>query len=323
MNKPAVSVIVAVYNAEKTLDRLLESLKAQTMQDFEVLLIDDGSTDSSGAICDGIAESDPRFKVFHKSNKGIGATRQFGIEHASGYYTIHADSDDWVEPDYLELLYEKAVSSGTDIVLCDILMDEGWKVVYLKQEPESYDEQGFLDDFLRRLQKGPCNKLIRREAYMNNGISYMKGLNIGEDYLFNLQLLLKGVSVSYVPKALYHCDTVAFPVSASRGTSLKKLEQWDLFVSSLYNTLPDKYKDIADDKNLDVVFLAIQSKVLSKSEFMDRYGSLRKVRWKNYYNKAFSIKLIIWTSLHVSYRLSMVLSDIKKTVRHIRTNKTT
>ena len=79
-----ISVIVAIYNAQKTLPRLIDSLKAQTMTGFEVLLIDDGSTDASGSICDEVSESDDRFKVFHKPNEGIGATRQFGIEHAQG-----------------------------------------------------------------------------------------------------------------------------------------------------------------------------------------------------------------------------------------------
>ncbi|MCQ2057503.1 MAG: glycosyltransferase, partial [Bacteroidaceae bacterium] len=100
-----------------TLDRLCQSLILQTMIDFEVLLIDDGSTDMSGRICDSYAKQDSRFKVFHKSNEGIGSTRQFGIDHASGEYTIHADSDDWVEPDWLEQLYSKAIETGVDMVI--------------------------------------------------------------------------------------------------------------------------------------------------------------------------------------------------------------
>ena len=79
MKQPSVSVIIAIYNAEKTLPRLLDSLLQQTMKDFEVLMIDDGSVDGSASTCDKYAESDNRFKAFHKPNEGIGSTRQFGI----------------------------------------------------------------------------------------------------------------------------------------------------------------------------------------------------------------------------------------------------
>ena len=129
-----ISVIVAIYNAQKTLPRLIDSLKAQTMTGFEVLLIDDGSTDASGSICDEVSESDDRFKVFHKPNEGIGATRQFGIEHAQGEYSIHADADDWVEPDYLEKLYNKAMETGADMVICDFLIENGVKIRITKPQ---------------------------------------------------------------------------------------------------------------------------------------------------------------------------------------------
>ena len=134
MPKIPISVIVAIYNAQKTLPRLIDSLKAQTMPDFEVLLINDGSTDASESICDEVAQSDNRFKAFHKPNEGIGSTRQFGIDHASGEYTIHADADDWVEPDYLELLYHEAISSEADMVICDLIEENGKQIRYNKQE---------------------------------------------------------------------------------------------------------------------------------------------------------------------------------------------
>lgn len=318
IKKAEISVIVAVFNAQNTLERLTDSLKAQTMQDFEVLLIDDGSTDASGAICDGIAQSDGRFRVFHKPNEGIGATRQFGIEHASGDYTIHADADDWVEPDYLELLYNEAVSSGADMVICDVLMEKGKRVYQLKEQPKAYDRETMIDELVNRLQNGPCNKLVRRSIYSENNISYVRGLSYGEDQLVNIQLIKAGASVSYVPKALYHYDYITNPDSASRGISPQKVIQGERFVSELRKLLPEGYDATVDNQHLGVVYLAICSKAYSAKEFHRKYSFLSRVSWKDYRKKPFSIKIIIWTSLHISYNLALFMYGIKRTKRRLK-----
>lgn len=119
--QPAVSVIVPVYKAENYLCHCVDSLLAQTFPDFEILLIDDGSPDHSGDICDEYARKDSRVRVFHKENEGVSSTRQCGIDNAKGEYTIHADPDDWVEPDMLEELYKKAKEEDADVVICDFM----------------------------------------------------------------------------------------------------------------------------------------------------------------------------------------------------------
>ena len=312
MRNVSVSVIVAIYNAEKTIKRLTDSLKVQTMPNFEVLLIDDGSTDASAKMCDEFAQSDDRFKVFHKQNEGIGATRQFGIEHALGEYTIHADSDDWVEPDYLNFLYNEAVSSGADMVVCDILYEHANRTVYQNQKPKAFDKDTLLRELLCRMANGPCDKLIKRSFYMQNKIEYPKGLDVGEDQIFNLLLVLAGAKVSYVPKALYHYDLTANPNSASRGISIKKIQQGERFVSELHRILPDYLETIIDDKNLDVAYMAIKSKVYGRLQVKEKYSFLARVRWKDYHKKPLSVKLIIWTALHTSYSLAVFMYDIKR-----------
>lgn len=317
MQKNPVSVIVAIYNAEKTLPRLIDSLKAQTMPDFEVLLIDDGSTDASGSICDGIAQSDNRFKAFHKQNEGIGSTRQFGIDHASGEYTIHADADDWVEPDYLELLYHEAISSDADMVICDLIEESGKQIRYNKQEIKAYQGKELALEIMR-LHGGPCNKLIKRSAYQDAGIKYVDGLNYGEDQIFNIELILSGIKASYIPKALYHYDIGTNMDSAVRGISLDKIQHREKYISTLRSILPDEFETSIDNKHLEVVYMAILSKQYSKKQFLANYSFLSRVKWKDYYNKAFFIKLIIWTSLNISYRLALFMSGIKNFVRRMR-----
>ena len=117
MSVPKISIICPIYQAEKTIHRCVDSVLSQTFSDFELLLIDDGSSDASGVICDEYAIKDQRVKVFHKDNGGVASARQMGIDESSGGYTIHIDSDDWVEPCMLSDLYDYALKYDADNVI--------------------------------------------------------------------------------------------------------------------------------------------------------------------------------------------------------------
>lgn len=108
---PKISVIVPVYKAEKYLRKCVDSILNQTFSNFELILVDDGSPDQSGQICDEYAGKDKRINVIHKKNDGVSAARQSGLDASSGDYVIHADPDDWVEPQMLKELYAKAIDT--------------------------------------------------------------------------------------------------------------------------------------------------------------------------------------------------------------------
>mgnify|MGYP001251132114 CR=1 FL=1 len=114
-------------------------------------MVDDGSPDHSGAICDDYARKDDRIKVFHKLNGGVSSARQYGIDHAIGEYVIHADPDDWVESSMLEELYNKAKEEDADMVICDYYMNYENKQVYKKQEPSSLDHRTVLKELFQQL----------------------------------------------------------------------------------------------------------------------------------------------------------------------------
>lgn len=118
---PKVSVIVPVYNAEKYLQECVDSILRQTLADLELILVDDGSTDSSPALCDRYAEQDARVKVIHKPNGRAASARNAGIRAASGDYVAFVDSDDWVSPE----MYEKMLGTGADVTLCDYVRFQG------------------------------------------------------------------------------------------------------------------------------------------------------------------------------------------------------
>lgn len=119
MNIPQISVIVPVYNVEKYLSRCIESILSQTFTDFELLLIDDGSTDRSGEICDEYAKKDTRIRVFHTKNRGVSAARNLGLDNAKGEWISFVDSDDWVENDYLKSLFNDNFLTENKCVICE------------------------------------------------------------------------------------------------------------------------------------------------------------------------------------------------------------
>lgn len=206
MNNPKISVIVPVYKAEAYLHRCVDSLLAQTFQDFEVLLIDDGSPDRSGEICDEYARQDSRIRVFHKENGGVSSARQYGMDHAQGEYTIHADPDDWVEPTMLEELYQKAKEEDADMVICDFYYEYEDKRVLKKQKPSSLNHEAVLRSFFYGVHGNSWSKLVRRECFIKYNIKYPLELSYCEDLFVNACLVANDIRVSYLPKAFYHYD---------------------------------------------------------------------------------------------------------------------
>ena len=142
--------------------KCIDSILAQTFTDFECLLIDDGSTDGSPAICDEYALKDERIKVFHKQNGGLSDARNYGLALAKGKYTIFADPDDWVDTEGLDKLYEKAIETKADIVICDIYYNDPYRQKYCKQEPTSLNHYDVLNDLL----KGKRRHQRRRDLHV-------------------------------------------------------------------------------------------------------------------------------------------------------------
>lgn len=121
MSNPFLSVIIPVYNAESYLARCLDSLLAQTFANFEAILVDDGCTDGSAALCDGYAEKDKRFHCIHKENGGHTSARQAGLKQAAGTYVAFVDSDDWIAPDMYQTMCSAAENTGADMVCCNYI----------------------------------------------------------------------------------------------------------------------------------------------------------------------------------------------------------
>lgn len=204
---PQISVIVPVYNAESYLKRCIDSIIAQTYKDFELILVDDGSPDKSGAICDKYAIQDQRVTVIHQKNQGVGGARKTGLAYATGEYVIHADPDDWVERDWLNVLYKKAKDEDADMVICDYYQEFDKFQIIKKQKPNSFICEELVLDLLNGSLWGPMwNKIIKRSTISNNEIDFDANMSYLEDLFFIVRLLMCNIKVSYIAQSLYHYD---------------------------------------------------------------------------------------------------------------------
>lgn len=175
-----ISVIIPVYNAADTLSATVQAVLGQTYANLELILVNDGSRDASGAVCDGFAG--PRVRVFHQENQGVSAARNLGLSLASGAYITFLDADDIVPPDYLQVLYDAC--EDADIAVCDVVSIQDGREQARFTHPDAVLTQREALDFLltrRRINSGPCAKLFRREVLAGLQFPPMKAY---EDILF-------------------------------------------------------------------------------------------------------------------------------------------
>lgn len=205
---PKISVIVPVYKVEKYLPECIESVLAQTFTDFELILVDDGSPDDSGKICDAYAARDPRIRVFHKENGGVSSARNLGLDYARGEWVAFVDSDDWVERDYIDtLLRGLDAADDADFVHCRMRVDSA---VFSREVahgiPGVFPAKAF---FLGALDGkgcggGPYCKLFSKEILEENKIRFEEEISIFEDLLFILRYSKHIRSGVNIPSAPYH-----------------------------------------------------------------------------------------------------------------------
>ena len=205
MNTPKISVIVPVYNVEQYLPRCIDSILDQTFTDFELLLIDDGSKDKSGEICDNYAKKDSRIRVFHKENGGVSSARNLGLYNAKGKYIAFIDADDWVENEYLRIMYKHGEEECADIISSDFFLDNTEiQSLYIKQDYNN-NRINIIRDLLQNKLGGYLwNKLVKRELYITNKFYFPEDIGIWEDLLILIQLFLAATQTYYLPNAYYH-----------------------------------------------------------------------------------------------------------------------
>lgn len=209
-----ISIVVPVYQTSQYLNTCLNSIAQQTYKDLEVILVDDGSEDESGSICDNVADKDPRFKVIHQENQGVSTARNNGLKFCTGEYIMFVDSDDWLEPRCCESVLKKIRESKSDICFFEMCVVQNvekkdtkalttlnqltTKTELLRltipfRDGDSVDDMVFY---------GPYCKLFKRDVIL--GVSFLTNLKYGEDAIFNFEAVYSADNYCFLHEQFYY-----------------------------------------------------------------------------------------------------------------------
>ena len=252
MTTPKVSVIIPVYNTEALLDRCLESVVAQRLSDIEIICVDDGSTDGSGALLDRWAERDSRIKVIHQANGRQGKARNAAMKIAQGEYVGMIDSDDYIPEEYFERLYNAAKCSDADVAMCGIVKQKpvGERVVV------TFDSEEVVSVAADKLRVCHCppefhpvNKLYRRAMLDRLNLRCQEGVQY-EDVMFVIRAIVECNRLVTVPGVSYYYVLNPTSTVKSRQTAAKQLQKYEAhramveYVASKDLTIPKRYRNI-------------------------------------------------------------------------------
>lgn len=247
---PLISIIIPVYNTEKYIRRCIDSVIAQSYSDWELILVDDGSTDESGKICDEYVEKDERIRVFHKENGGVSSARNVGLDNANGEWVTFVDSDDYLQNDALEVLLGH-LSAGTDLIIGGYkILDECGEVIYVVDDNvngvisrKTAIEWMYQPKHLRYFGY-ICSKLYKRRIIEEEHLRFCEGLFFNEDRLFAIEYLSKiNGNVNFFTCPIYNIlerENSAMS-SLQNGYNKKFVTDFDAFVlmKKVIKTLPE------------------------------------------------------------------------------------
>ena len=240
MDSPKVSVIVPVFNSEDLLGNCLESIENQSLKDIEIICVDDGSSDGSFDILNQFSSKDARFKIYQQENSGAGSARNKGIEESCGEYILFVDSDDYIESETCEMLYEQASRLDCDLILFNSMRhfsnDRNLALIHFKKNDEiNYQIRVFDYEYFRdRIFDGEYgviwNKLYKSSFIRDNNITFPKH-KIYNDVEFHIKTTLLAKKISYVDGTFYHYNRSGH---ASLQTSFVKTSNAMVFFDVLY-----------------------------------------------------------------------------------------
>ena len=273
MSKPKISIISPVYNAEPYIIKCLDSIMGQTFLEWECILVDDGSTDNSGGICDDYSKRDNRFKSFHKENGGVSSALQLCIDNAIGEYIIRIDPDDWVDSDMLTNLWSVA-DSRIDILIVDYYTECDGVQNLFEQEDVNNGDQLLLSILKGKSMGSLCNKLIRRSLY--NGKCFPLDLFYCEDVYMLARIVLDDKCIiKNFHHAYYHY--VQHPLSLTHRLSSHACENRWLYTEIMERLFMDckwSHWQIILLERQRVVFNMIKSKHYSFMQLKKRIDAI-------------------------------------------------
>lgn len=314
-----ISIIVAAYNAEKYLAKGIEGILNQSFEAFELLLVDDGSTDSTGIICDEYAKKDSRIHVYHERHQGVAHARQIGIKHASGKYTIHIDADDQIIHNMLEVMYNAANGADADFLICDYMEVNNNGTIYHAQRPTSLTPEDLINDMTsRKLYGALWNKLIRTSCFQDNKVGFREDLNMSEDMFFVFDVLPYCSKIVYLPKAFYSYDRTRntssltnMYLSEDKSFYLQEIQWNDAVLKT--PLVSKKNKETVSNSLLNIAYITLNGSIFTKTEWEDAFSQYRDVFKTS--TKSYKKRLVLMALNRHYLMASAIRTFISKTRR--------
>lgn len=303
MEKPLISVIVPVYNILEYLPRCVNSLKAQTYENIEIILVDDGSNDGTGELCEELAKGDGRVRVFHKENGGSSSARNLGLDNAKGEYIGFVDSDDYVEPDMYEYLYDNL--QAFEVAIAQVgrnEIDEQGNILpdicIPPKEPECISNRDFFRELI--MHRGDCSfctKLFRRDLLWER--RFPLGL-LNEDFRLLVQMLPATEKVLSLPEYKYH----VFYRIGSNSRKADREEFSRVFADCVDNA--DMVEDLVARKMPELTKVALRFGVFQRLEYLLHIPISQMRRDNDFYIKVVQYMRRNWwkgmTNPHLTFK---------------------
>ena len=316
MNKsPKISIIVPIYKIERYLRQCIDSILTQTFTDYELLLIDDGSPDGCPAICDKYAEKDERIRVIHKPNGGLTSARNEGVENTKGEWIMHIDGDDWVEPTYIEELYNAAINNDADIAICGFrfAFEDG---TYIEEHPTVWDnnKSDSVNRYIASVWTTAWGSIHKSSIYKDKGVRSPKNITFCEDFHLMIRLIFFANKVVSIDRPLYFYRQQQSSIVHS--TSFEKIQRDELTTYKeisefLYNQGEfDTYKKTIYWRIIN----ALRDMILDSSrfeEFKNITPDKKHYIWGCHYI-GFKLKILAWLITHNCEPIARMIIHLRK-----------
>ncbi|MGN1311391.1 MAG: glycosyltransferase family 2 protein [Bacilli bacterium] len=308
-----VSVIVPVFNVENYLEKCLTSLVNQTLKDIEIIIINDGSTDGSQKIIDKFKKENNNIKNYIQQNKGQASARNFGLQHCSAEYVTYVDSDDYIELDMMEKLYNNIKKNKYDIIISNIIKEEGNKKYIFKNFWQVKEEvnKNFMISHM-----GPVARLYRRKFLIDNKFKFLEGV-IYEDLGSIPMLGMYTNKIGYVDEAYYHYvirkGSIMKPLKYN-----KKMEDIFKVMNNLSNKINEEYKEELEYLYIEHLLYGASLRFVdfNKKDMLLKIKNIMHEKYPKYRNniyyknKSIKFKLICLLSYHGCYGIVKILKRI-------------
>lgn len=341
---PKVSIIVPIFNVENYIEKCLQKLLNQTLEDIEIILVDDGATDNCPQICDEYAKRDSRVKVIHKKNAGLGFARNSGIENATGDFIAFVDSDDYVEETMFEIMYKKAQKENSDIVYCNNYVYHSLSGCIEKSKSPLCKDKTFrghyvIDEVLKNMIASEPNDVTERKYYMSvwrgifkrktvDGIRFVSERDyLSEDIFYQVEALKRANSVTIISDYLYYYrENFSSLTHKYRNDRIQKSILLYEHLAEVVSSIASKDKEDWNFRLLKLLYGYFRFSLFSnmasnvnvrnlKDDFNQCYNYLNKISFYSKYPVGvlpFKHKLILFLFKHNMFYSFILLSKIFK-----------